>query len=455
MVKLERGPSDIYKQEVKAAISPMAHHGDKYVSTEFAQLKKEREANMLSLSPMAYRQPSMDAPYSRHQQLPLSPLARMPFLKSQSLPSFPPINSMSRSRTKGERGAAFNSPPRSCNGRCQCRSLLDSPSTFGREHGSCFGPEHHRPFFKESLYGRAHPYARSSSTILEQKPETLSRNRSHPASSTKVEEAHSPLDSQDKYWYPGRSKWDAERRSQNLGASNYQPGDSQREYLTYGHDRSSTSYGSPSSDYSATDEPRVSRYAHPREHQGRWSVPHEDIYDRYRRAMGGSYNNSVYSYRSGYADAAPYRSSISPDNAHGIHSESYWRRGLSYDEAYSRKMIREQNNTRIERDPPYIQGQSHEQASEPKTNATLKSDSTESAPVPKRGGKLPKHITDMLKTWLLEHADHPYPTEDEKLEFCDRTGLDICQISNWFVNARRRILFPQQQRSTVTTAQST
>lgn len=50
---------------------------------------------------------------------------------------------------------------------------------------------------------------------------------------------------------------------------------------------------------------------------------------------------------------------------------------------------------------------------------------------PKRGGKLPKPITDMLKSWLLEHADHPYPTEEEKRQFCEYTGLDICQISNW------------------------
>ncbi|WFD29715.1 homeodomain super [Malassezia sp. CBS 17886] len=64
-------------------------------------------------------------------------------------------------------------------------------------------------------------------------------------------------------------------------------------------------------------------------------------------------------------------------------------------------------------------------------------------PVPKRGGKLPKHVTDLLKSWLLEHASHPYPTEEEKRDMCERTGLDICQVSNWFVNARRRILAPQ------------
>lgn len=58
----------------------------------------------------------------------------------------------------------------------------------------------------------------------------------------------------------------------------------------------------------------------------------------------------------------------------------------------------------------------------------------------RRRGKLPKHITEHLKSWLMSHTEHPYPTEEEKHKFCAVTGLDINQISNWFVNARRRIL---------------
>lgn len=52
-------------------------------------------------------------------------------------------------------------------------------------------------------------------------------------------------------------------------------------------------------------------------------------------------------------------------------------------------------------------------------------------------------MTDLLKSWLLEHASHPYPTEDEKRRLCSMTGLSISQVSNWFINARRRILVPQ------------
>lgn len=71
-------------------------------------------------------------------------------------------------------------------------------------------------------------------------------------------------------------------------------------------------------------------------------------------------------------------------------------------------------------------------------NATASSPPSNS----RRRGKLPKPVTDLLKSWLLDHASHPYPTEDEKKRLCDATGLSISQVSNWFINARRRILVP-------------
>ncbi|CAG8951315.1 hypothetical protein HYFRA_00008065 [Hymenoscyphus fraxineus] len=58
----------------------------------------------------------------------------------------------------------------------------------------------------------------------------------------------------------------------------------------------------------------------------------------------------------------------------------------------------------------------------------------------KRRGNLPKETTDKLRTWFVSHLSHPYPTEDEKQELMRQTGLQINQISNWFINARRRQL---------------
>lgn len=81
----------------------------------------------------------------------------------------------------------------------------------------------------------------------------------------------------------------------------------------------------------------------------------------------------------------------------------------------------------------------------------------------KRRGNLPKETTDKLRAWFLAHLSHPYPTEDEKQELMRQTGLQMSkfrslgnnhhneyhvltlfvsldQISNWFINARRRQL---------------
>ncbi|KAJ5983642.1 hypothetical protein N7481_005741 [Penicillium waksmanii] len=58
----------------------------------------------------------------------------------------------------------------------------------------------------------------------------------------------------------------------------------------------------------------------------------------------------------------------------------------------------------------------------------------------RRRGNLPKPVTDILRAWFHEHLDHPYPSEEDKQMFMTRTGLTISQISNWFINARRRQL---------------
>jgi hypothetical protein len=58
----------------------------------------------------------------------------------------------------------------------------------------------------------------------------------------------------------------------------------------------------------------------------------------------------------------------------------------------------------------------------------------------RRRGNLPKATTALLKEWLAQHKKHPYPTEEEKHHLASETNLSLQQISNWFINARRRHL---------------
>lgn len=67
----------------------------------------------------------------------------------------------------------------------------------------------------------------------------------------------------------------------------------------------------------------------------------------------------------------------------------------------------------------------------------------------RRRGNLPKTTTTLLRNWLYEHTHHPYPSEDEKSQLAAQTGLTINQISNWFINARRRILQPTDSKAGV------
>ncbi|CAG8488015.1 11023_t:CDS:2 [Dentiscutata erythropus] len=61
-------------------------------------------------------------------------------------------------------------------------------------------------------------------------------------------------------------------------------------------------------------------------------------------------------------------------------------------------------------------------------------------PPKRRRGNLPKSTTALLKNWLAQHKKHPYPTEEEKSALAKETRLSLQQISNWFINARRRHL---------------
>ena len=60
----------------------------------------------------------------------------------------------------------------------------------------------------------------------------------------------------------------------------------------------------------------------------------------------------------------------------------------------------------------------------------------------KKRGIFPKVATNILRAWLFQHLTHPYPSEEQKKQLAQDTGLTILQVNNWFINARRRIVQP-------------
>ena len=56
-----------------------------------------------------------------------------------------------------------------------------------------------------------------------------------------------------------------------------------------------------------------------------------------------------------------------------------------------------------------------------------------------RGRKTwPANATLVLKNWLTDHFNNPYPNYEEKVKLVEETGLTINQVHNWFTNARSR-----------------
>lgn len=65
----------------------------------------------------------------------------------------------------------------------------------------------------------------------------------------------------------------------------------------------------------------------------------------------------------------------------------------------------------------------------------------------KKGARFARAAVVIMRSWINEHSDHPYPTEEEKEELKIRTGLTGSQITNWLANARRRDKDRKKKRS--------
>ncbi|EGG23630.1 hypothetical protein DFA_05764 [Cavenderia fasciculata] len=55
-------------------------------------------------------------------------------------------------------------------------------------------------------------------------------------------------------------------------------------------------------------------------------------------------------------------------------------------------------------------------------------------------GALSKSSKSVLLQWVINHLDDPYPPMDVKRQLAAESGQSIAQVSNWFINFRRRSL---------------
>merc|ERR1719410_1105198 len=63
----------------------------------------------------------------------------------------------------------------------------------------------------------------------------------------------------------------------------------------------------------------------------------------------------------------------------------------------------------------------------------------------RRPCNLPLETVEYLKAWMMspEHIAHPYPTEQEKAQIMADTKIELKQLTNWFVNNRKRYWKPR------------
>jgi 2-polyprenyl-3-methyl-5-hydroxy-6-metoxy-1,4-benzoquinol methylase len=77
----------------------------------------------------------------------------------------------------------------------------------------------------------------------------------------------------------------------------------------------------------------------------------------------------------------------------------------------------------------------------------------------RKSSSLPVETVEYLKAWMMsaEHIAHPYPTDQEKAKIMADTGIELKQLTNWFVNNRKRFWKPRvearlQQQANVAVA---
>ena len=65
----------------------------------------------------------------------------------------------------------------------------------------------------------------------------------------------------------------------------------------------------------------------------------------------------------------------------------------------------------------------------------------------KRRHTMPTKAVEEITTWIRTNPLCPYPTLEQKLDWCRRYDMPMCQLNTFLVNRRMRILGPRGSRS--------
>eukprot|EP01080_Neovahlkampfia_damariscottae_P003628 gene3628-6444_t len=63
-----------------------------------------------------------------------------------------------------------------------------------------------------------------------------------------------------------------------------------------------------------------------------------------------------------------------------------------------------------------------------------------------KNNPLPDDAKKVLRDWFLQNFKHPYPTDSQKNELQNKSGLTRTQVNNWFINKRVRVWRPLIQK---------
>lgn len=102
------------------------------------------------------------------------------------------------------------------------------------------------------------------------------------------------------------------------------------------------------------------------------------------------------------------------------------------------------NTTNTMSETPFPVGEAGNESIVPR-DVSVSSVTSSPSKTKRKSSSLPSETVEYLKAWMMsaEHIAHPYPTELEKLKIMEDTDIELKQLTNWFVNNRKRYWKPR------------